>query len=241
MSKKKYILLSAVLTLLFVAPAYAAQTQKPSTRAEEARVAAESVGEYVQSRVQEMKQMRDAEKAAATEKVLERVRDKVRAMIENAVRRYERVEIQVENAKGLTTEEKSEMAEKISAQIEAMNTLKAEVQEAETVTELREVMSQVRSRFKLSLGLVRQAVSGVYEDRLEKVSARLGSVYENLTEKVDELDEGEEKQGLQSILAEAQVALADAEANIAEKEFVLAKQNLTTAHENLKKVAEGLK
>jgi hypothetical protein len=247
MSKLKYILPVLVLALFLAVPVGAArvrsQTGTGEVIGEDGQVGevVESTKEYIQKRVEEMKAMKEADRAAAKEASLARIKTRVEAMIANAVRRYERVLTQVEKAEGLSEVEKAAVSEKISAQIDAMNTLQGQVAEATTVEELKSIMVQVKSKFKFSLGLVRQAISGVYEDRLGNVAEKLVNVYTKLFEKVSALSDGEEKEELSALLAETQTLLTEAEANIEAGEFVVAKDNLVKAHENLQDVAEGVR
>jgi hypothetical protein len=248
MRQIKWWILPVVAAFAIILPVGAAQVRSQNVGTDtvigedgQVNEVTERTGDYVRNKIEEMKALQEAQKAAAKEEVLEKVRKRVVAMIENAVRRYEKVQTQVTNAEGLTEEEKTGIQEKITAQLEVMTNLKATVEEAETVAELKEAMTQVKSRFKLSLGLVRQAVSGVYGDRLDNILTKISGVYDKLNTKVEALADGEEKTELQALLSEAQVSLSGAKTYIDANDFIKAKGNLTNAHENLTEVADSLR
>jgi uncharacterized protein YqgV (UPF0045/DUF77 family) len=247
MSKTKWLTAGLMLTFVLAIPVSAAQMRVQNAKAEEAVVATdatedvtEKTSEYVKSRIEEMKEMKAAAKVTATEAVVERVRARVEAMIQRAVQRYEKVQTQVRTAEGLTSEEKTAIEAKVTAQIEAMNTLRIQVQAADTAEELKNVMTQVKTRFKFSLGLMRQTVSGVFEDRLNVVLTKLTDVYTRLSEKVALLPVGDGKTELSALLAEAQASLSEAKVNIDADDLTSAKEDLLAARDNLHLVAEAL-
>lgn len=168
-----------------------------------------------------------------------RIKEKVENAIANAVRRYERVKTQVQNC-NLTDEEKTAILEKVEAQITAMNTLENQVKVAETAEEVKNVMTQLRTRFKYSLGVVRQAVKGVYEDRLTNVSEKINSVYEKIEARVEALPDGGEKDDLTALLSEAKVLIDSADAKLAEGDLVGAKEDYIDAHAVLHEIVETL-
>lgn len=245
MSKIKYLTLLLALTFVLAIPVSAAQIRVQNAKAEEASTtvstdATEKTSDYVKARIQELKDAKDTAKAELSATLMANIQTRVEAMIQNAVRRYERVQTQIQNAEGLTDAEKAELQTKVTAQIEAMNTLRTQVQAATTTTELKNVMTQVKTRFKLSLGLMRQAVSGVFEDRLNTALTKLTDVYTRLDEKVTALPDGDEKTELSALLAEAQSLLSEAKVNIDGGELETAKENLMDARDNLHEVAEAL-
>lgn len=245
MSKKKLLLAILALAFVFAVPVYAAQTKNQNANARAAEQAEapvyNGVAGYVRNELESMGTKSASEKEAATEAILERLRERVEAMVQNAIRRYEQVQTQVKNAEGLTDAEKEAVQARIMTQIQAMNTIRTQLREADTVQEMKQVMAQVKTRFKFSLGEVRQAVKGVFKARLEKILTNLTTVYGKLETKVSALSDGDTKTELEALLAEAQASLTSAKTNIEAGELEAAKADLVNAHKVLVEVVGGLK
>jgi hypothetical protein len=121
-----------------------------------------------------------------------------------------------------------------------MNELKTQVQAAVTVEEVKAVMVQVKTRFKYSLGLVRQEIKGVHTDKLNEIVGKLTSLHEKLTAKVSAMADGEEKTSLDLLLSKAESFIANAKAKITAGNLEDAKEDLESAKETLKEVASKL-
>ncbi|MDD3481127.1 MAG: hypothetical protein PHW75_02810 [Patescibacteria group bacterium] len=208
---------------------------------EETEDETDTTGTEVKTRVRVSEEDSNASDNATKtrEEAIERIKEKAENAIANAVRRYERVKTQVQNC-NLTDEEKTQIVEKIDTQITAMNTLTNQVQVAQTADEVKNVMTQLKTRFKFSLGVVRQAVKGVYEDRLTNVSEKINAVYEKIEARVTALPEGDEKDDLVSLLSEAKILIESADAKLAASDLVGAKEDYVDAHAVLHEIVELL-
>jgi hypothetical protein len=160
-------------------------------------------GEYVENRVKELKEAKDEDKDEIRKDVLTKVKERANKAIANAIKKYEKVKEKVREAENITEDKKTEIIAKIDAQIASMNELKTQVQAAVTVEEVKAVMVQVKTRFKYSLGLVRQEIKGVHTDKLNEIVGKLTSLHEKLTAKVSAMADGEEKTSLDILLSKA--------------------------------------
>jgi hypothetical protein len=182
-------------------------------------------GEYVQTHVKELKEAKEEDK--------EDIR-------KDAIKKYEKVKEKVGEAENITEEKKTEILAKIDAQIASMNELKTQVQAAVTVEEVKAVMIQVKTRFKYSLGLVRQEIKGVHADKLNEIVGKLTNLHEKLTVKVAAMTAGEEKTSLELLLSKGESFIVNAKAKITSGDLEDAKEDLESAKETLKEVASKL-
>ncbi len=253
--KKANILLTALLISLFAVSTYMAVNAAPSnfrmsevetsndstiTSNNEQDDEVESTGEYVKKRNREMENSTDTEKEKKRAEIAERVQEKSMHAMQNAIKRYERVKTQVQNS-NLSETEKADIVAKLDTQISSMNALKIQIENAKTYDEVKNIMTQLKTRFKYSLGVVRQSIKGVFEDRLENILEKITTVYTRTSEKVDALPKSETKDDLSASLSQIQDLLVSAKTNIENNNPTQTKKDLTDARELLVNVVKSLK
>lgn len=199
-----------------------------------------NLGNYLKNKGQEMKLQNEQKKDQVRAEVTERVKERLQFVIQNAVNRYERVKAQVNNS-NLTEEEKLEINNQIDAQIEKLDVLLAELDQIEDIAELKSVMKQVRSGFKISLGVVRQSVKGVYENRLTDVVERINVAFGRVSERVESLEEGDRKELLRERIAVVQELINEAVASIESGNLMEAQENLVLARTELREIIEEIR
>jgi hypothetical protein len=200
----------------------------------------ESIGSYVREKVKNLKNENAATRVQVKAEITIKVRERLEKMIQNAVQRYEKVKTQVENS-DLTEEEKDVILGQLDEQIAKLNLLAAEVEGVTDVAELKAALQKVRTGYKASLGLVRQSIKGVYEDRLTKISEQIEVPYTKISERVETLEEGDLKEELRQQLAEARGYIDSAMESMEAGNLFEAKEYLVSAKEALKQVVLMLK
>lgn len=200
----------------------------------------ETIGSYVREKIKNLKNENAATRVKVKAEITIRVRERLEKMIQNAVQRYEKVKTQVENS-DLTEEEKDVILGQLDEQIAKLNLLATEVEGVTDVAELKAALQKVRTGYKASLGLVRQSIKGVYEDRLTKISEQIEIPYTKLSERVEALEEGDLKVELTQQLAEARGYIDSAMESMESGNLFEAKEYLVSAKEALKQVVLMLK
>jgi hypothetical protein len=240
MKRTTYLTVLALL-VLSVSPTAFAVNNKDLARAEVSDSATvESTGDFVKSRARLLEdQTEEGEKTKLREEIVEKVKTKAELAIQAAVNRYNRVRTQVQNS-NLTDEEKSAINATLDAQIQALNTLRNEVQVAQDVDEVKNVMTKLKTQYKYSLGLVRQAIKGVYEDRLSNIAEKIQIPYEKLLERVGALQDSGVKTDLLSKLTAVNDLIVSAQDKIIAGELDSAKDDLASARTILVSVVTAL-
>jgi hypothetical protein len=102
-------------------------------------------------------------------------------------------------------------------------------------------MTKLKTRFKYSLGLVRQSIKGVYEDRLSNIAEKIQIPYEKILKQVELLSDSDEKDNLLTELSTANSLIVSAQSKIESGELDLAKADLISARAILVSVVTSLK
>ncbi len=240
--KKTISALSVAMFVLTMTPAVFAANDREPVRAQVGQnTVVESTGEYIKNRVRTLEnETEEGEKTRIREEVVARVKNKAELAIQAAVNRYNKVKNQVQNS-NLTDEEKAAVGATIDAQVQALNTLKNEVQVAKSVEEVKNVMTKLKTRFKYSLGLVRQSIKGVYEDRLSNIAEKIQIPYEKILKQVELLSDSDEKDNLLTELSTANSLIVSAQSKIESGELDLAKADLISARAILVSAVTSLK
>jgi chemotaxis regulatin CheY-phosphate phosphatase CheZ len=200
----------------------------------------ENMSSYVRTQAQEMKKLNEEKKVQKRAEVTARVKERLQFVVQNAIKRYERVITQVNNS-NIDEEKKPEIISQIEAQIEKLNALLVELENVNDITELKNVMKQVRASHSASLGLVRQSISGVYEDRLNKVVEKMNIAVERVSGRVEAMEDGERKDYLKTQVAEAQELIGESLTSIESGNLMEAKENLLAARIILIQIVEELR
>ena len=230
-------------------PVFGVSATSPNDRSEKVRVQQmsevvedeeQSIGDYVREKTKNINSENAAKRVQIKAEVTMRVRERLQFMIQNAVKRYERVITQIRNS-NLEEDEKEKAIAQIEVQIEKLNLLSEELEEVTDVSQLKAALQKVRTGYKASLGLVRQSIKGVYEDRLTKVVERLEDAHKKLSEQVMTLEENESKEELTLKLDEAQEKINMAKENIEANDLFVAKEYLSEAREILLQILITIK
>lgn len=200
----------------------------------------ESIGDFVRGKTKNLKNEDAATRVKVKAEITVRVRERLEKMIQNAVQRYEKVKTQVTNS-DLTEEEKDVILGQLDKQIAKLNILATEVGDVTDVAELKASLQKVRTGYKASLGLVRQSIRGVYEDRLTKISEQIEVPYTKISERVESLEEGGLKEELRQQLVEARGYIDSAMESMESGNLFEVKEYLVSAKEALKQVVLMLK
>jgi len=237
---KKLLLIPAFVMILALVPASSSALKSqarvqvvPETEEQETPPEGTNLNNGVKAQVSEDEEIEDVTKNK--EEKIERIAQKALHAIDSAIRRYERVRLQVEKS-SLKEGQKEQVLATVEAQIQSMNTLRNQVKIAETAEEVKNVMTQLQTKFRYSLGLVRQAVKGVYEDRLENISEKINLVYEKIASKVSELSESDSKDELMALLAEARILIDSADAKLESGDLEGAASDYQSAHSTLHEI-----
>lgn len=196
----------------------------------------QKIGDYVKERTKNIKEKDAAERAKIRAEVTLKIQERLKAVIEKAIKRYEKVKIQIQNS-NLSEEEKNKVTVQLDEQIVKLNLLLVEVDGIENVNELRTTIKRVRADFKVSLGLVRQSIKGVLEDRLNEIVEKLERAHTRSSEVVAGLPEGAQKEELKILLKEAETQIEVAKNYINMGSFFEARESLGLARESLSEVA----
>lgn len=247
--KTKNTLFLALISILMLIPVFGVSATSPNDRSEKVRVQQmsevvedeeQSIGDYVREKTKNINSENAAKRVQIKAEVTMRVRERLQFMIQNAVKRYERVITQIRNS-NLEEDEKEKAIAQIEVQIEKLNLLSEELEEVTDVSQLKAALQKVRTGYKASLGLVRQSIKGVYEDRLTKVVERLEDAHKKLSEQVMTLEENESKEELTLKLDEAQEKINMAKENIEANDLFVAKEYLSEAREILLQILITIK
>jgi len=239
----KVKILSMIVLALFlvITPATLAANRGESTKTQDSKEKKfQSTGEYVRDRVRLMNDPDKEKKEKAQEEAIIRLKERGNHAIQMAISRYERVRIQANNS-NLTEEEKTKIEEVINAQIQSLADLRIELEATESFEETKAIIKKIRTGFKYSLGLVRQSVKGVYEDRLNNIIEKIQTSYQKISERVDSLEDSELKEALLAELSVANALIVSAQEKISAGNLVGARADLVSAREVLVSVVVKLK
>lgn len=203
--------------------------------------ASESTNE-IQAKVQELKTARVGMRETIKAEILEKTKKVAMKAIDRSLSRYQKVADRVSEMPNISETEKAGVRMQIAADIEKLKLLKARVEAATTVEEVRSVMTELRTTLKVSKTAVAAKVDAIHATRLQGVTTKLTTILEKLSAKVSDLkNSGKNVAELEVIEASAKSKIETARTLIAANKLPEAKESILEARKSLIELAQKIK
>jgi hypothetical protein len=221
-------LIALTIFSLFVSGSTALAVGPGNSRAEEKAASRIENSAQIQTKIQELKSARTAERPQLEVQVVDMVKTKALAEIERIISQYDRINERVQAMKVISAEKKAEFETKITEKKDEIISYRTKIDEATTIREVRAAMQELRRETRGNSEVVKEMVAAIR-------ATHLNGVVEKLTVILDRL---EEKGGDSEMIATAKTQLEGALVLIESGEFKTAREKILEARKTMIKIAQ---
>lgn len=160
-------------------------------------------------------------------------------LIDLQVKHLEKTKERVDRMPNITDALKTQLATEIDADIQALNSKKADVEGTEGKDEIKALAKEIRDFFRSYRDTVKSIVDAIHASRADIAAAKAEARAADIDEKVQELKgQGKNTTELEQELDEADAHIEEAKEEIGRKEFKEANEDLKGAYQKFRSIAE---